>query len=250
MSDEKQKVIQDAQHKINQGRYKDACRDLRYLFEVYLKGLCNGDDNGCSLFEIINRLYQENKINHLEQLKFHLWRKYGNTGAHPNTINIQKEDAESFLNGISGYLNISLEPSLPDLPTQPNPQRIKNRKLNKNDAIKIIYEKSGETISKNDCVFSNINKSKPVWWFDPSFNKFENTFFIVLNDHIERKLYLFEIPINSFPDPNIYFKEIDGRNAVSIEIRKNDTQNFEDVKSGSPARIKFRRYFTKEISYI
>ena len=120
-------------------------------------------------------------------------------------------------------------------------------KLSKKAAITLVRKKFSD-LNISNTTFSNINKRKPVWWFDPSNDKFNDDIHLILNDHIRKVLYYFFIKSGSIKDPEKLFRQRndDSRTDAShIEIRVGD-ENFNDIIGTG---FQFKKYLKDEIKY-
>lgn len=80
-------------------------------------------------------------------------------------------------------------------------------KLKKSDAIRLLKNNKIKDIDSKNCVFSNINKSKDVYWLEPINEKFKEDLFIILNDSMNQKLHLFKIGRNQIRNPEQIFEQ-------------------------------------------
>lgn len=91
--------------------------------------------------------------------------------------------------------------------------------------------------------FSSKNRTTFNYWSNPNFDYLNEDWSLILNDWINRKLYLFQIPRNS-----ISYTELVGRNdqpnLIDLQIYENDP-NFTDMRSG----YSFKRFLVDEIDY-
>ncbi|MDR2583725.1 MAG: hypothetical protein LBC75_09620 [Fibromonadaceae bacterium] len=120
-------------------------------------------------------------------------------------------------------------------------------KLSKKEAITLVRKKFSN-LNTSNTTFSNINKRKPVWWFDPSNDKFNDDIHLLLNDHNKKVLYYFFIKSCSIKDPEILFRQRDDEsrtNASHIEILVGN-DNFADILGTG---FQFKKYLKDEIKY-
>ena len=91
--------------------------------------------------------------------------------------------------------------------------------------------------------YSSKNRTTFNYWSNPNFDYLGEDWSLILNDWVNRKLYLFQIPRNS-----ISYSELVGRNdqpnLIDLQIYENDP-NFTDMRSG----YSFRRFLADEIDY-
>jgi hypothetical protein len=100
-------------------------------------------------------------------------------------------------------------------------------------------------LENNNVVYSNINKFRNVWWFEPLNQKFEKEFYVTLNNEIERKLFLFYIPANSIPNPKeVFYQRKDKENKAKIVINISD-----DIFIDEKTKFDFTKYLIEKIFY-
>ena len=127
------------------------------------------------------------------------------------------------------------------IPTAENPVKADRGEMRKRIAVNMFRAKGATlygTIS-----YSSKNRTTFNYWSNPSFDYLEEDWSLILNDWVNRKLYLFQIPRNS-----ISYSELVGRNdqpnLIDLQIYENDP-NFTDMRSG----YSFRRFLADEIDY-
>ena len=113
--------------------------------------------------------------------------------------------------------------------------------MRKTLAVKMFRER-GRYINKN-VTYSSKNRTTYNYWSNPNFSVLEEDWTFILNDWVNRKLYLFRIPRNS-----ISASELVGRNdqpdLIDIQILE-DNPNFVDRRSD----FSFRRFLIDEMEY-
>ena len=113
--------------------------------------------------------------------------------------------------------------------------------MRKTLAVKMFRER-GRYIDKN-VTYSSKNRTTYNYWSNPNFSVLEEDWTFILNDWVNRKLYLFRIPRNS-----ISASELVGRNdqpdLIDIQILE-DNPNFVDRRS----EFSFRRFLIDEMDY-
>ena len=113
--------------------------------------------------------------------------------------------------------------------------------MRKTLAVKMFRER-GRYIDKN-VTYSSKNRTTYNYWSNPNFSVLEEDWTFILNDWVNRKLYLFRIPRNS-----ISASELVGRNdqpdLIDIQILE-DNPNFVDRRSD----FSFRRFLIDEMEY-
>jgi len=126
--------------------------------------------------------------------------------------------------------------------------RIDFNKKTKRTAIDIVNRKFSLHLNTSNTILSNINDSKPVWWFDPSNDKFNSDIHLLLNDQNKKILYYFFIKSGSIKNPEILFRQRNDKsrtNASHIEIRV-ENGNFTDILGNG---FQFKKYLKAEIEY-
>lgn len=119
-----------------------------------------------------------------------------------------------------------------------------DNKLSKKQSLKLIRDKTDFQLNNQNTIFSNQNAANDLWWFEPAYEKLESGFFLILNDHKNRILYVFNVPEKQKDQ----FRDRPEKGRVSIIINSNDTYNFMDQNSGS-SNEKFSTYLIKKIKY-
>jgi len=121
-------------------------------------------------------------------------------------------------------------------------------KLSKGEAINILNKKLLLGLNVSNTIYSNINKAKSVWWFEPENSRFKNSINLVLNDHKNKKLYYFLIKSGTINEPDkVFYQRNDNQksNTSQIVIRVED-DNFEDIMLH---RFQFKEYLINTIDY-
>lgn len=119
---------------------------------------------------------------------------------------------------------------------------MKNITLNKRDAIDLFNTK-GYSLNNNNTIFSNINKSKDVYWLEPHNDKFKDFFYIILNDSINNKLHLFHIESNQITNPEKEFEQRNDKDYSKLIIKYSDN-SFIDKE-----RYDFKTHLKETIIY-
>ncbi len=112
--------------------------------------------------------------------------------------------------------------------------------MRKSNAVK-LFRTRGKNINKA-VTFSSKNKASFLYWSNPDFSVLEEDWTLILNDWVNKKMYLFDIPANS-----ISFGELIPRadKAEKIDIEIFDDNTFTDKIS----RYSFAKYVVKASSY-
>jgi hypothetical protein len=119
--------------------------------------------------------------------------------------------------------------------------------LSKSEAISVLNKKLSLNLKNSNTIYSNINASKPEWWFEPENSRFNNDFNLLLNNHNNRILYHFFIKSGTIKEPEKLFYQRNDKhkqNKSTIYIRVTDS-NFADKAHG----FQFKEYLINEIKY-
>jgi hypothetical protein len=150
-----------------------------------------------------------------------------------------KKTAEGLIELLSKEFDIKIENGSGSIPL---------RELDKNEAINLVNIKINAGLNNSNTIFSNVNKGKEVWWFEPSNDKFNDDIHLLLNDQGRKILYYFFIKNSSIKNPEILFRQRNDKsrtNASHIEIRVEDG-NFTDILGED---FCFKKYLKDEIKY-
>lgn len=115
--------------------------------------------------------------------------------------------------------------------------------LKKSDAISLISDKLGFTIT-NNVIFSNVNSTQPVWWLEPSNSKFSKDLYLLLNSNADKSLWVFKIPGDTIKNANNIFMQRKDKEDTSKLIIPFGENKFID-KEG----FDFSPFLIKELSY-
>lgn len=119
--------------------------------------------------------------------------------------------------------------------------------MNKTEIIEYINKTCNQKINKSNTFFSNVNKSKPVWWLNIDVKKFDNEVNLLLNSN-DRIIWIF-LPIGFVIDVKSKFKIRVVKNAVDLEISsENNTDYLFDIKSGG-TNFNFSPYVKEIVKY-
>jgi hypothetical protein len=121
--------------------------------------------------------------------------------------------------------------------------------LGKKEAIKRINNKFFLNINSNNSAYSSINASGSQWSFTIDNSKFEDNFYIILEDQEDKNLYCIYLEKGVIKPPKKIFNQRNDerrKNASIIIIKTNDrnfTNNFNNNE------FQFRKYLKAEIKY-
>ena len=102
----------------------------------------------------------------------------------------------------------------------------------------------GNVLDNHNAHFANINKAKPVWWFDVRLEKFNNDLYLILNK--QNNFILLKIPKNTFENLGKVFK-IKQEQWVDLEISSSEQDRYMiDIKSGG-TKYNFNQHIICEL---
>lgn len=122
-------------------------------------------------------------------------------------------------------------------PTSPVPNNI----MTKSKAKSLLLSK-GYSLYSN-ITFASKNNSAYNYWANPELNLLCKDWSLILNDWINRTIYLFNIPANSIAKSELVVRR-DLPNKIDLQIMYEDP-TFTDTRSG----YSFLKYKTAEIKY-
>jgi hypothetical protein len=153
-------------------------------------------------------------------------------------IQFNKETAERLIGLLSREFDIKMENGSGSIPL---------RELDKNEAINLVNSKMNLSLNNSNTIFSNVNKGKDVWWFEPENSRFNYDFHLILNYAKKRILYYFFISKNDINPKTAFYQRRDFPNKSQVEISIYD-YNFKDTKKAGNS-LSFKKYLKKEIEY-
>lgn len=119
--------------------------------------------------------------------------------------------------------------------------------MTKNQLISHINNIHNSKLNNSNTFFSNINKSKSVWWFNISTSKFDSDVNLLLNAE-EYALWLF-LPKGFVNQLNEKFNIRADKNAVDLEISSSINSNYLiDIKSNG-SKFNFSRFVKEKITF-
>ena len=113
--------------------------------------------------------------------------------------------------------------------------------MTKSIAIRLFRGK-GFTIGQN-VTYASKNRGAYNYWANPEFGMLSVDWNIILNDWINKKIYLFTVPANSIEEKKLVARN-DKPYLIDLQIMYNDT-TFTDNRS----EVSFAKYFVAEIQY-
>ena len=114
-------------------------------------------------------------------------------------------------------------------------------RMTKSVAIRMF--KGRDNIIHDHSVFASKNRSGHYYWANPNFDIVNHEWSLILNDIINKTLYLFYIPQNTYSRDD-FVARTDNDNLIDMQIMYNDP-TFTDNRS----HISFRRYLVDSIRY-
>ena len=120
------------------------------------------------------------------------------------------------------------------------PDRASN-KLTKNGAIRLLKSKGYDVY--NNVTFASKNKTAYHYWANPSFELLKHNWSFILNDNINRTLYLFNIPARSISKSQL-MPRADRPELIDIQIRYEDNTFPDNVSD-----FKFSGFLVHEVDY-
>ena len=113
--------------------------------------------------------------------------------------------------------------------------------MRKSLAISIFRSKG--FLSSHNITYASKNRTAYNYWANPRFEMLEREWFLILNDWINRVLYLFKIPSGSFSEDDLIARA-DHNDQIDLQIIYNDV-SFRDARSN----VIFRDYLVKSEKY-
>ncbi len=113
--------------------------------------------------------------------------------------------------------------------------------MRKSIAVRLFKERKNNL--SNTVTYSSKNRTTHNFWANPSFSVLKSDWSLILNDWINRKLFLFYIPENSIP-ASILYPRNDQKNLIDLQILEN-VPGFVDKISG----FSFKKFLIDEIDY-
>lgn len=127
------------------------------------------------------------------------------------------------------------------VPPKTETVKVDRGEMRKSLATKMFRER-GKYIDKN-ITFSSKNRSTYNYWANPNFSALKEDWTLILNDWVNRKLYLFKIPAKTILAHELVARN-DQPNLIDLQILE-DSPGFVDRRS----RYSFKRFLVDEIDY-
>ena len=119
--------------------------------------------------------------------------------------------------------------------------KIDRGEMRKSLAMKMFRER-GKYIDRN-ITYSSKNRTTYNYWANPDFASLEEDWTLILNDWVNRKLYLFRIPAKTISAQDLVARN-DKPNLIDIQIL-DDNPSFIDKRSD----YSFKRFLVDNIDY-
>ena len=151
-----------------------------------------------------------------------------------------KERSVAFL--LSSVSNVAVQRyETESATTQTEMVKVDRGEMRKGLAMKLFRER-GKYIDKN-VTYSSKNRTTYNYWANPDFSVLKGDWTLILNDWVNRKLYLFRIPAKTI-SANELIARNDKPNLIDIQILE-DNPSFVDRRS----EYSFRRFLIDQIDY-
>ena len=154
---------------------------------------------------------------------------------------IVRDQSVAFVLNNNGTIASVPQPIIENNTFQSDVVKIDRGEMRKMLAIKMFKER-GKIIDKN-VTYSSKNRTTYNYWSNPNFSVLDENWSLILNDWVNRKLYLFNIPSRSISASQLVPRN-DQKDLIDIQILENDP-NFVDKRSG----FGFKRFLADEIDY-
>ena len=154
---------------------------------------------------------------------------------------IVRDQSVSFVLNNNGNISGISTPFTESNASQSDTTKIDRGEMRKMLAIKMFKER-GKIIDKS-VTYSSKNRTTYNYWSNPNFSVLNENWSLILNDWVNRKLYLFNIPSRSISASQLVPRN-DQKDLIDIQILENDP-NFVDKRSG----FSFKCFLADEIDY-
>lgn len=117
----------------------------------------------------------------------------------------------------------------------------KEKMMERNQAIQMCRDKGLPLTDQKN--FGSRNKTGLVYWINPNIDRLHHDWWIILNDDLHCRLYVFCVPANTIQQHQIVLR-VDKPHLIDLQIRFNDL-SFEDTRS----HIHFKPWLRTTIPY-
>jgi hypothetical protein len=118
--------------------------------------------------------------------------------------------------------------------------------MKKKELIEYLNKEYNAALTNSNTSFSNINKSKNVWWFNVPVSKFKSEVNLLLK--IEAGVFWIVLSVGFVESIEETFRIREDKNAVDLEINAGSNNFLCDVKSGGVG-FDFGRFVKSEVSF-
>lgn len=125
--------------------------------------------------------------------------------------------------------------------TNQNDAKTDSDRMRKSNAVRLLLSKGYDLY--RTITFASKNTGAYNYWANPDDYYVKYDWSLILNDWMERKLYLFNIPAGSIAD-NVLVPRADKPDKIDLQIMYNDV-TFTDNRSG----FSFAKYLVGEVKY-
>ncbi len=116
-----------------------------------------------------------------------------------------------------------------------------NVTMTKSKAIRLLKSKNIDV--KHVVTYASKNKSSDFYWANPNFEVLDDNWTLILNDWIDRKLIVFNIPLHSIR-PEQFKARADKEQLIDLQISYKDS-----TYTDSRSEFSFLKYFVDIITY-
>ncbi len=117
-----------------------------------------------------------------------------------------------------------------------------NFMLTKSEAINILRS-NGYEMENYNTTYASKNDTIDIYWANPSYSMLKRNWNLILNDSINRSLYIFKIPAGSGLE-NRLISRADRTDKIDLQIYYNDF-TFTDSRS----KISFDKFYVEKVDY-
>ena len=118
----------------------------------------------------------------------------------------------------------------------------RRKTIDKKTAI-TLCQSNGIKVVWRYCTFSSKNRGAYTYWANPKKELLDTDWWLLLNDTINRKLYVFMIPAHTL-SPDVIKVRADSTDLMDVQIQYGD-EKFTDIRS----KVCFRRWYIREFGY-
>lgn len=127
-------------------------------------------------------------------------------------------------------------------PDRDHPTPQPPNKMNKSDAINFL-RRHGYEMENHNTTYASKNDTRDIYWANPSYSMLQRNWNLILNDNINRVLYIFKISAGSGLEKRL-ISRADRTDKIDLQIYYNDF-TFTDSRS----KISFDKFYAGEVNY-